>query len=191
MPVPDWISQQAYPFAALSISIFVAVLFLAFRRKWLLTLLGQITRWLLPSIHNSLHARLETALGSLNVLRGRRDNLKIIVWSAIVWSTAILTNYLVLRALAIEIPAIAALLLLLVLQIGISLSSVPATIGIFEYLCVLALAVFAVDDTVALSFGVLLHMLVLLPTVLGLFMFWFSGLSLSKTIPQDVATDTR
>ena len=62
----------------------------------------------------------------------------------------------------------ARLLVLIALQAGISLPSIPGRFGIFEYICVLALGSFGVAQPLALSYGLLLHFVVLVPTtVLG------------------------
>jgi uncharacterized membrane protein YbhN (UPF0104 family) len=72
----------------------------------------------------------------------------------------------------------ASLLILIALQAGISIPSVPGRIGIFEYICVLALAVFGVGQSTAFGYGVVLHGLVLLtPILAGLVSLSILGLS--------------
>jgi len=61
---------------------------------------------------------------------------------------------------------VAACLVLVALTIGISVPSTPGRIGVFQYICVLALAVFGVPQAVAFAYGVLLHGIVFLPTTL-------------------------
>jgi hypothetical protein len=57
-----------------------------------------------------------------------------------------------------------------------SLPSVPGRIGIFEYLCVLALGVFNIPESTAFSYGILLHVVALLPqTVIGLVFLGIMG----------------
>jgi uncharacterized membrane protein YbhN (UPF0104 family) len=86
-----------------------------------------------------------------------------------VWVTAVLTNHLALLAFQIQLPIAASMLVLIVLQVSIALPSVPGRIGIFEYLCVLSLAVFGIARSVGFSYGILLHIVALLPsTLLGL-----------------------
>ena len=48
-------------------------------------------------------------------------------------------------AFGFKLPAIAALFLLVVLQVGNSAVSVPGNLGVFHYLTVLALAVYGID----------------------------------------------
>ena len=58
------------------------------------------------------------------------------------------------------------MLVLVILQVGIAIPSVPGRLGIYEYLCILALSVLNVDQATALTYGILLHSLVMLPTIL-------------------------
>ncbi|HEY1013510.1 MAG TPA: lysylphosphatidylglycerol synthase domain-containing protein, partial [Herpetosiphonaceae bacterium] len=120
---------------------------------------------------------LDEGLAAFRTLRDPASRLAALGWSALIWLTAALNNLLVLLALRIEAPALAALVLLVVLQAGVTLPSLPATIGVFEGLCVAALALFQVPQAAALGYGVLLHLVVLLPPVLaGLLCAWRLGL---------------
>ncbi len=88
--------------------------------------------------------------------------------SFLVWGTAALANYFCLEAVGLNQPAVVALVVLVVLQVGTSVPVSPGGLGVFEYLCVLALALFAVPRAAALGFGVLLHAVAYLtPVALG------------------------
>jgi len=71
---------------------------------------------------------------------------------------------------------LAALLVLIVLQAGISIPSVPGRIGIFQYLCILTLALFGVGQADGLAYGVLLQAVILIPiTLISLVFFAMLG----------------
>ena len=55
----------------------------------------------------------------------------------------------------------ASVLLLVVLQAGLSVPSSPGRIGVFHYLTLVTLMFFAVDRETALSSGVILHLVVI------------------------------
>ncbi len=134
------------------IASFAALLFSA-RPAWLLRWVDRLFGWLPQRIGSYLQARFQSALESLEILKNRPGLVKLVFWSAVVWGTAILNNYLVLLALEIALPWTASLLILMVLQAGISLPSAPGRFGIFEYSCILALAVYGVAQASALSYG--------------------------------------
>jgi uncharacterized membrane protein YbhN (UPF0104 family) len=164
-------------FTAVILVVSAAVVLLAYQQTRVTKIIEVILRWLPVQIRNWLHPRLRAGYASLEIVRRRRDFSKLVFWSVIVWGTALLTNHLTLLAFGIRLPFTASLLILIGLQAGISIPSVPGRIGIFEYICVLALTVFDVEQILSVSYGILLHTIVLIPsTLLGLVAFWLLGL---------------
>lgn len=85
---------------------------------------------------------------------------KLVVVSAltvVILLSSAFTNLLMLRAFDLAIPATAALVLLIVLQIGTAVVSVPGNIGVFHYLTVLTLAQWQVPPATALAVAIVLH----------------------------------
>jgi uncharacterized membrane protein YbhN (UPF0104 family) len=79
----------------------------------------------------------------------------------------------------------------MVLMAGISLPSAPGRIGIFEYSCILALSIFGIRQAQALSYGILLHAVVLLPTtLLGLLAFLRLGVKYGPQTPLETVEGT-
>lgn len=177
MPLPGWASQSALTALLAALVGVAATLLVAYRRGYFLKLLERWLSKLPPTWQRFLASRLQAGLASLDALQGRRALVGLSFWSAVIWLAALATNQLVLLALDIHLPWTASLLVLVVLQVGITLPSVPGRIGVFEYLCILSLSVFGVAHAPALTFGLLLHAVVLIPTTLaGLVAIWLLGL---------------
>ena len=66
-----------------------------------------------------------TGFASLDVFRQPASALKLSLITASIWSAAVLANYWVLLALDIQVPLAASLLVLVAVQAGISLPSLP------------------------------------------------------------------
>jgi uncharacterized protein (TIRG00374 family) len=113
---------------------------------------------------------------------GQRDVAgQLIAWSVFVWAMAALTNYLVFLALGIEVSFVAALFLLAALYLGVAVPSSPGRVGIFHYVCVLSLSLFSVERSLALSCGLVLHLIVFVPMVsLGAWFLWKENYELSR-----------
>jgi uncharacterized membrane protein YbhN (UPF0104 family) len=106
-------------------------------------------------------------------MRRRYDLLKLALLSVAIWGTAVWTNLLTFQALGLQLPWTAAAVLLVVLQAGISVPSVPGRIGLFQYLCILSLGLFGVSQSQSLSYGILLQAIVfILPTLLSGAALW-------------------
>jgi len=97
----------------------------------------------------------------------RYPRISFYVWglSFLMMVVAATTNYILFIALDLRLPPIAALFLLVVLQIGIAPPSLPGKIGVFHYLVVLGLSVYSVDKSVALSYAIVLYVVALLPKI--------------------------
>jgi uncharacterized membrane protein YbhN (UPF0104 family) len=76
------------------------------------------------------------------------------------------TNLLMLRAFDLAIPATAAVVLLIVLQVGTAVVSVPGNIGVFHYLTVITLAQWQVPPATAFAAAILLHAVSIGPKLL-------------------------
>ena len=115
----------------------------------------------------------QSGISSLDVLKSGRGLFYITISLVISWGTALFIIQFVLLALGIHLPLTASLLTLVVLQAGISLPSIPGRIGVFEYICVLTLAVFGIGQSAAFTYGVLLHSIVFIPPMLLGWLFIF------------------
>lgn len=177
-PLPAWINQSVYALTGVAALVMIFVLLLMLYRNWCFQLIERSLIWLPSRLRQPLLKHLHAGIASLDVLQHRSDLIRLTLWTVLIWVTALLTNHLTLLALGIDLPPVASLLVLIVLQAGITLPSTPGKIGVFEYGCVLALAVFGIDQALGLGYGLLLHTIVLVPTTLiGLLFFWVWGLT--------------
>ncbi len=188
IPLPEWMGGSIIAFMILTLTIIGGILLLVFFPKPLIRIIFFVIARLPEKMRTWLSPRIESGISSLEVVRRSDDMLRLALWTALVWSTALLINQLVMLALDIHLPLTASLLLLVGLQAGISLPAVPGAIGLFEYICVLALSVFGIDQATALSYGLLLHAIVFIPQILaGMISFWALGLSGQR---QNFQSDT-
>jgi uncharacterized protein (TIRG00374 family) len=174
--LPPWFRDSRLSLAVFAIAFFGVALALSYGKGWLLTLVESVSRFLPESRRARIHRATGLALGSLDVLRSPWVGLRLQGWSLIIWTLSILVNYTVFLALDLPLPLAAALLLLVMLEIGVAIPSVPGKLGVFHYLCTLALGVFGLEKGAALGYAVLLYFVVFAPpSLLGaLFLWWES-----------------
>jgi glycosyltransferase 2 family protein len=85
-----------------------------------------------------------------------------------------------------NLPFLAAIVVLLVINLGVSLPNAPANVGSYQFFCVLGLSVFGVDKTTATSFSIFAFLALTIPFIfLGFVGLVRSGLSL-RTIRSTV-----
>jgi len=164
--MPSWLVRPGWATAAVVLAVcIIGGCVWAYPRPWLAGL-----RWLLAHLPGEagqwLGRILALAWQGVAALRSPRAMLGLGMWSLLIWALAASTNLAVFAALGMSLSPLAALFLLIVLQVGVAVPSLPGKVGVFHYLSVLALAVFGVPSPLALSCGLLLHLIVVGPPVL-------------------------
>lgn len=84
-------------------------------------------------------------------------------WTFAAWGAAALSNWLVMLGFDLELSPLAALLVAVATAVGDVLPSSPASLGVWEAATVLALAAYGVDASLALSYGIVVHLLNFVP----------------------------
>lgn len=191
--LPAWLARARDAFA-IAVAIVLTVTFVIVgSSERALALLERLPlpRWVSSRLGTSA---LRPAAEALQQLRSASAVWVLTLQSVLIWSAATLPNYFVLRALDIRAPWLAAVVLLLVLQLGTAPPSTPGKLGVFQYLCVLGLAAFAVDREHAVGYGILLHMVAYLPPLTigtALIVAWLPRLRRSGVLAEGKAGFTR
>ncbi len=195
IPLPGWLnswaSRSAMVLTGASFGAGLLLFFIASYSEWTLKAVGKVLKIAsgrLPWLNEEkTMGWLRSGITSLEILKSSRGLLIVVIWLVISWVTALLNNQLALLALGMHLPLTASLLVLVVLQAGISIPSMPGRIGVFEYICVLTLALFGISQSAAFSYGVLLHSLVFIPpTLLGVIFLIWMGLPVRGAAWADV-----
>jgi hypothetical protein len=190
IPLPEWLNQPVVSIVFIVFCMTVALVIILFRRDWILKLVSWMEQFTPLSLRHYTIRPLRSGLASLDILKNRNSMLRVGAWSGIIWVTALSNNYLTLRAVGIELPLEASLFLLIALLAGVSVPAAPGSIGVFELICVLTLGTYGVSPSQALSYGLVLHILVVMPVlILGLISMWSLGLSREKITQVSAGPD--
>ena len=172
LDLPNWLRISAILSAGL---LFGLVLLVGCGLRWRETLLGWLSTWTPGWLLRIAQALLD----GLDSLRSFQAGWRLWGWSVVYWVAVTAVIGLVMRSVGLQVPPVALLVMLFVLQIGVRLPSSPGSIGVFEYLGVVTLSLFGVDKTLALGAVLLLHVVFYLPPSLlgvGTLMWTSTGL---------------
>jgi hypothetical protein len=148
---------------------FLAAFFLFFfiwKPKTVLLWTRFLSRILPGKLKQSLKDFLEKGIEAFGLLRSTKALFIIVVLTFAFIAGQVLTNFFLFKAFNLNLSFWAGLFLLLAIQVGNIPPSVPGRIGIFEYAVILALSVFNVSKSQALSYGIILHLVAYLPKIL-------------------------
>jgi uncharacterized protein (TIRG00374 family) len=113
-----------------------------------------------------LHAQASGAGAAWTETTARRRLVIASMLTVVMLLSSATTNLLVFRAFDLAVPAHTAVVLLVVLQIGTAVVSVPGNIGVFHYLTVMTLAQWNVPAPAALGAAIVLHAVTVGPKIL-------------------------
>lgn len=169
--LPAWFQTSRRSFLILALSAFSLSLLLFFMKEGLLKWLGALLKVLPTKWERRIKTAFDQALAGLDVFRSAWVGVALMAWSFMVWAWGALVNFVLFRAFGLDLPFSAAVFLLLVLQVGISVPNIPGKLGIFQVMTILALSVFGVGKELALSYSILLYLVGFGPHILlgGLF----------------------
>lgn len=179
--LPQWLKKMIYVAWVLFLGTLI-LLYIMMRSK---ELTGRVIKKLFGFLKEPLLKKIlnltDSFIEGLSVLRQRREILAVSSFSILVWIFEGTTFYLGAKALNLFVSYPQAYLTMVIIALGVIIPSSPAFVGVYEYFCMTALALFAIDKSLALSYAVLLHFLQFSLIIgFGLFFLWKENLSLWK-----------
>jgi uncharacterized membrane protein YbhN (UPF0104 family) len=184
--LPNWLEQPREGLIVLMLALFGAAFALLVFRAPLLRLLARVR---LPR-GRSLDSYAQVALLGLDLFKRWDVHLLLQVESVVIWSSGALINYFIFLALNLSLPPVSAFLLLAVLQVGGLVPSSPGKVGVFQLLCILTLALFSVDKSIGLTYGILLYLVAYGPPVfLGVLSLWWGGVNIRRVTASGAAVE--
>jgi uncharacterized protein (TIRG00374 family) len=174
---PAWLREATWGMALALILLYVGLRAGLAWHKPLLERLGRIAdrynlRW-----WSAMERRFVHLVEGLEGLRHSQVVGRTVVLSLIAWIFGAAANLSTFVALGLPPSWPMALTVSAALRVGIALPSLPASVGVYEGTVVLALGAFEIDRAVALSYGVLMHLIDFLPPLaLTLWLVWRSQL---------------
>lgn len=171
--LPPWLQTSSIVLSILMAALLV-VLWAAARWPTRIIQWGQAVVARFPILSRwRVAERIIAAAESLRMFREPRIALRLLAWSVLAWGISIGTNALCLQAVGIRQPWYVPVLLMVVFYVGAALPSSPGRLGVFHYLAVETLAIFAVARTPALSFAIIVHFIAyILMGMIGAVCLW-------------------
>jgi uncharacterized protein (TIRG00374 family) len=167
--------------AIFSVATVVLISVVLWPLRWL-SITQRIVRRLPERLGRLVLGIAEAVLEGLSGLRSRRALLQIAGYSVVIWSLECAVFACVLRAFALGLSTgewlAAAVFLLVFVNLGIMIPSLPGYIGTYQFFAKLALGAFSVPASLALGLSLVAHAMQYgLITGMGLLCLWRMGLS--------------
>ncbi len=132
-----------------------------------------------PATQRHLPGRAMAALSALHAMGTAPSFYPAVLMSVLMPLCQVMAMWALMRSYGLQLSFLAAVVVLLVINLGVSLPNAPANMGAYQLFCVLGLSVFQVERNTATGFSFFAWVALSLPFVfLGFFALLRSGLSL-------------
>lgn len=164
-PLPAWFAQSTWGTAVVLIVGGTLLLLVLRWRAPVLHVTGSLLAHLPAQWDAAILRRLDRFVDGLESIRRRDSAMSALFWTALTWMLGGIANLAVL--IAFGVPSILGAFFLLVALMISGTVPIPGRLGIFEGTTVVSLALFGIPNDLALTVGLVLHLVVMGPPLLG------------------------
>jgi hypothetical protein len=185
--LPPWAARSGLVAGALFVALALLLIAISYQKERGLRLMGRLLDRVPRLDGQKWLASVGSLMDGFAVLRAQGALPGLILWSLLAWTCSAFINYFVMLAFNPHLPFTAAVFVLCVTAMGMTVPSSPGYVGVFDYLTVLALSLFNVGKELALSYALVLHALLYVSmSVMGLIGLWREDTSV-RSIGSSVA----
>jgi uncharacterized protein (TIRG00374 family) len=163
LPHVSWLRAAGAVAIGLLLVLAVVAVLVARRGEWLVAGIVRPLEWLPFVRRGSLEQAPAQFVRGLAGLVTVRIATVSFAWTTLSWLVQGIGFWLALRACSIHLSPLAGVLVVIGIGLAMILPSSPAALGVFEGAAVVVLSAYGVDDSVALSYALVLHLLNVLP----------------------------
>jgi glycosyltransferase 2 family protein len=161
--------------------VIVGLYLVVFFPAQIILLFELFARRVAPSFESRGRAILVSFANGLSVLRSPRRFVAVFWWALLHWLLNALAFWIAFEAVGIHAPFGMALFAQGIIAIGVAIPSSPGFFGTFEAFGKLALGVYGMSQSVALTWAVGFHLLSFIPiTLIGAYYFAKAGLTFAE-----------
>ena len=195
-PLPPGVREVGIVAGLVFIGASVASVIVLARENLAVKLVNLLVQRLPRKIHARVDGKAESFLVGLGAMRHGSDLLAVAAWSLVIWSVELTTYLLVLQSvqphLATGTPLMAAVLLMVAVNLGTLIPSTPGYIGAYQFFGVLALSAFGISTGEALAVSIVAHVAQWTTvTAFGLFFAARESIGLKSLAGTERGTNTR
>jgi hypothetical protein len=179
------------------VAVVVVLYLIVFFPKQIISLFELFARRVAPRFEERGRAILVSFANGLSVLRSPTRFMAVFFWALLHWLLNAFAFWIGFEAVGLHAPFGMALFTQGIIAIGVALPSSPGFFGLFEEAGKLALGMYGVSQTVAVTWAIGFHLLSFIPvTVIGAYYFARAGLTFaeltnagSAALPNGAASD--
>jgi len=126
-----------------------------------------------------LHQQLAKFLEGLRLIDHPAQLLQAFAWCLLTWLVWIVIGYLTFLTFGLQLPFLAAVFMMVVLNFGLMIPSSPGGLGVFEFMVILALTPYGVAKETALGIAFFYH---IIPYLVNVVIGWIFAMQMNLSM---------
>lgn len=180
IPMPPWFVRASVLFLLVTLALFTVIIRMIVRREATLRILAPLIGRLPERYAKAVNRLIDRFIEGFRIVVDPGLLSLATLLSIVIWLVDVLAIHLLFLAFGLNLPTVAAFVLMIVLIIGIAIPTAPGFIGNWHYFCILGLSLFGIPKTEALTFAIVYHALsIAIVIFLGILFLPFNRFSIS------------
>ena len=168
-PIPPWLSNSAIPLLLAVITMFGLLILLIVKRDVSMGFMRAFLKRLPDKFSQRLEGVIAHFIDGFKVIESPMLFIYIVFLSLLIWLAHVLSIYAFFFALGLDLSLVAALTTMVVLIFGLTVPTAPGFVGNWHYFTMLALVLFGISRSDAMTFAIVHHAICITFTaILGL-----------------------
>ncbi|MBD3169140.1 MAG: flippase-like domain-containing protein [candidate division Zixibacteria bacterium] len=164
---PEWMFGWRVGLGIAVMTLALLLVYITYRRSAVVHFTSRFTQKLPQSFNRKLARSYNSFTRALRMLKSYKDIFKVSFLSMLSWAIHGVIIYMMFRAVGFTLGPWAAYFLLVVNSLAIMIVVTPGNVGTFNLACALALSLFGINKTDAISFSILLYVVNFLPLIIA------------------------
>ncbi|GIW41119.1 MAG: membrane protein [Candidatus Binatia bacterium] len=179
VPVSAQLRAWGWTFLVLALVVGAVMGLVRWQEERSIAVVAGVARLLPPAAGRRAERFFRGFLQALEVLQSPRAFVRVFLWSLYLWLVIASTYVFGFYTFSLPVPALqGSVTVATVIAIAVSVPSAPGYVGAFQLGCVLALALFGVDESRAMAYSIVVHLSQFVGVVgAGLYSLWSEGMT--------------
>lgn len=183
--LPSWMIKSGIIFFIITVLMIACIIGLVWRRETAVRVIERLLKLLPGKVAQRVNNVIHHFIDGFQVITDVKRLLYLLFLSALVWLVDVVVIYTMFAAFGLDLPLMAAFIVMIILIAGIAIPAAPGFIGNWHYACILGLSLFNIAKPEAFSFALVYHFLsMVLVIVLGVIFLPFNKFSISDMTKQ-------
>ena len=184
--LPAWASRLTLLFILFMGGVLLVALWMAFHEHSFFFMMDRSVFFLPERLRRRVVSFFHRFAAGTHALRSPGLLAGCLTITPAIWALEFVVYFTMMRGFGITLPPWAALLAVVVTNIGIAAPSGPGAVGVFEAACSGAVIALGLDRDLALSYAIGVHLMMFVCLIAaGQFFMWRLGLRMSEITRQD------